>query len=208
MTPHDAARPPDGPGGEDVDGTEPRPADAPEPDEPDPRAPSPSRLTAPRRRGPSRAVALLSLLCLVLAATAVGLGLALREQREEQRARAAALAAARQEAVNLTSIDHRQLDRDLQRVLDGATGAFKEDFAARSDDLRQLLTENQVVSEGSVLEAGLVRASGRRATALVVVDSTVRNTAETEGSTRNYRVQVDLVRNGSRWLVSSLQFVG
>lgn len=161
----------------------------------------------PSRRRP-RAPVLLGLVCLLLAGVAIGLGVGLRAEREEQRSRAAALAAARQEAVNLTSIDHRQLDRDLARVLAGATGAFKEDFAARSDDLRQLLQENKVVSEGSVLEAGLVRASATRATALVVVDSTVRNTAETQGSTRNYRVQVDLVRSGPRWLVSSLQFVG
>jgi Mce-associated membrane protein len=110
--------------------------------------------------------------------------------------------------VNFTTLDYRQLDRDLGRVLDGATGEFRSQFEAGTKDLSELVTANQAVSEGEVLEAGIVSDDADSARVLVVADSTVTNAAETEPQKRHYRLQLDLVRDGERWLVSDLQFVG
>ena len=160
------------------------------------------------RRASTVLVASLSVLLLLLAAAALVGALKLREQSQRDDARAGALAAARQEALNLTSIDGRDIDADLKRVLDGATGGFKTDFAQRSKDLKTVLTENQVVAEGRVLEAALVRSDSETATALVVVDSTVKNKATPNGRSNTYRMQLDLERHDGRWLTSALQFVG
>lgn len=153
-------------------------------------------------------IAGLSVVLVALAAAALFGALKLREASDRDSARAAALAAARQEALNLTSIDGRDIDSDLQRVLDGATGGFKTDFAQRSKDLKAVLSENQVVAEGKVLDAALVRADDETATALVVVDSNVKNKAAPSGRSNTYRMQLDLERQGGRWLTSALQFVG
>ena len=132
------------------------------------------------------------------------------------------LRAARQSALNLTSIDNREFAADVQRVLEGATGAFRADFEARSQDLEAVLTENQVVSEGSVIEAALVELqedgtaapsalpcpAEACATALVVVDSNVRNTAVPEGRVNTYRMKLQLERFDGQWLTSMLEFVG
>ena len=144
------------------------------------------------------------LLVLALAALAVQ---AVRYDRDDDR-REDALRAATQSALNLTSIDNREFDADVARVLAGSTGAFKTDFETRSKDLEAVLTENQVVSQGKVIEAGLVRSDERTATALVVVDSEVRNTAAPEGRVNTYRMRLELELVDGRWLTSQLEFVG
>lgn len=59
-----------------------------------------------------------------------------------------------------------------------------------------------------MLEAGITRADERKARVLVVADSKVTNTAAPEGQARTYRLQLDLVYQGGRWLTSSVEFVG
>lgn len=171
-------------------------------------ADAPASASATPRRAPVPFIVALVVVLALLAAAAIVGALKLRDDKQRDDARAAALGAARQEALNLTSIDGRDIDKDLQRVLDGATGSFRTDFQQRSKDLKTVLGENQVVAEGHVIDAALVRGDVDTATALVVVDSTVKNKAAPAGRANSYRMQLDLERHGSRWLTSSLQFVG
>lgn len=167
---------------------------------------------APASAAPTRAptilVAVLVALLVLLAAGALMGAVKLRDAAQRDNARGAALAAARQEALNLTSIDGKDIDADLKRVQDGATGGFAKDFAQRAKDLKTVLTQNAVVAEGRVIDAALVRGDLDTATVLVVVDSTVKNKAVPAGRANTYRMQLDLERRGSRWLTSALQFVG
>ncbi|MCW2608145.1 MAG: hypothetical protein JWO60_2838 [Frankiales bacterium] len=157
--------------------------------------------------GGTLGLALWSLLVLALLVTAAVFGL--QWFRAEQRAdvRADALQAARQEALNLTSVDGTDVKADLDRVLEGASGQFRQEFEAQAARLSTVLEENQVRAEGNVLDAGLTRADGDSATALVVIDSVVRNKAIPDGQTRTYRMQLELERVGSRWLTNRLEFV-
>jgi Mce-associated membrane protein len=150
----------------------------------------------------------LGVLLALLAVTALVLGLRVRDARAEEDRRQDALRYAKQMALNLTSISVQELDTDIEQVLDGATGEFEEDFARRSDNLREVLTTNEVVSEGNVLEAALVRSDEDTATALVVVDATVRNAQNPRGGVNTYRMKLELERQGDRWLTSLLEFVG
>ncbi len=152
--------------------------------------------------------ALWLVLVVALVAAAVFFGLKARSAEQRESSRDAALQAARQEALNLTSVDGTDLDADLQRVLQGASGQFRTEFAAQAERLKQLLTENEVRAEGRVLDAGIVRYDDDSATALVVVDSLVKNKSAPDGQNRNYRMQLVLDHVGDRWLTSSLQFVG
>ncbi|QTE01804.1 hypothetical protein S1361_31025 [Streptomyces cyanogenus] len=141
-------------------------------------------------------------------ALSVWLGLRLADQREAEQRRQDVLAAARQSALNFTSLDYRHYDRDSGNVLKGATGDFRKQFAAQTRQLTKLVAQNRSVSEGQVLEAGIVRSDERSARVLVVADSKVSNTAAPEGQARTYRLQLDLVRVGGRWLTSDVTFVG
>lgn len=156
----------------------------------------------------TRVVFGLASLCVLLAAVGIFLGLQLRTYSAEQDARTDALRAARQSAVNLTSIDSAKLDEAVTRVLEGATGDFRKEFEENSGNLKDLLTKNEVNAQGEVIEAGLVRSDKSNASALVVVDSTVKNTASPEGRVNTYRMQIEVERVDGRWLTSSLRFVG
>ncbi|MGW3209642.1 hypothetical protein [Streptomyces sp. NPDC001135] len=138
----------------------------------------------------------------------VWLGLKLADQRAADQRRQDILAAGRQSALNFTSLDYRHYGRDSRTVLKGATGDFKKQFAAQTAQLTKLVARNKSVSQGQVLEAGIVRSDERSAQVLVVADSKVTNTAAPEGRARTYRIQLDLVRVAGRWLTSDVEFVG
>lgn len=118
------------------------------------------------------------------------------------------LTAARQSALNFTSLDYRHYDRDSKNVLDGATGEFKKQFEAQMKQLTKLVADNKSVSKGQVLEAGIVKSADSSARVLVVADSRVTNTAAPKGQARNYRLQLDLKHEGGKWLTSKVEFVG
>lgn len=162
-------------------------------------------------RAPRARLALAAALAVLVVAGLVVGGLLGRRVLAERRSAAAgddAVAAATQLAVNFTTLDYRTFDRDAQRVLDGATGTFKQEFAAQTDQLGKLVTSNKAVSKGKVLAAGLVSHDADSARVLLVVDADVTNTAATTPVARHYRMQVDLTRSGEQWLTDQLQFVG
>jgi Mce-associated membrane protein len=144
----------------------------------------------------------------VLALVSGYFGYQLYQQHQEESRNQDVVAAARQSALNFTSLDYRHYDRDSKNVLSSATGEFKKQFSARTKQLTKLVAANKSVSEGQVLEAGIARANDRAARVLVVVDSKVSNAAAPQGQARNYRLQLDLVHEGGRWLTSDVEFVG
>lgn len=162
----------------------------------------------PGRGVPRLVTALLGLAALALAIAAVVLFLRLRSDHADDAAREQALSAARQSALNLSSISSATVARDIARVLDGSTGQFREDFAARTTELTSLLKDNDVSASGTVLDAGIERADRDSATALVVVDSTVKNKAVPDGRVNHYRMKVQVDKVKDQWLTSSLSFVG
>jgi Mce-associated membrane protein len=130
------------------------------------------------------------------------------QQRRLETARQQALAAARQTTVNFVTISAATVDRDLQRVADGATGDFKDEFTRSIPQVRAAVVENKVDSQGSVLRAAVVSSDRSSAVVLVAVDATVRNVNAPDGRLAHYRIRVNLAMVGNAWLVSTLEFVG
>ncbi|TGB14157.1 hypothetical protein E2651_07025 [Streptomyces sp. MZ04] len=141
-------------------------------------------------------------------ALALWLGLQVYEQRATEQRHQDILAAARQSALNFTSLDYRHYGRDSENVLKGATGDFKKQFTAQTAQLTKLVAKNKSVSKGQVLEAGITRADEHSARVLVVADSKVTNTAAPDGQARTYRLQLDLELKNDKWLTSGVEFVG
>jgi Mce-associated membrane protein len=200
-----------------------------EPDEPEPaRKPALSRTARARahrravhrpeppvrpwRRLPRPAlstVLLAVVLCLALAGAGV-FGTRWYHDRMLDRAHQQALAAAKQTTVNFVSVSASSVDRDLQRIVDGATGDFQDEFTRGRAQVRAAIVENNVESRGTVLRAALISGDRHTAVVLVAVDATVRNTKSPDGRASHYRIQVDVTHDAGsgRWLVSRLQFVG
>ncbi len=150
----------------------------------------------------------LALLIVAGLVTGVLLGRRVLDERQREAAGQDAVATATQLAVNFTTLDYRTFDRDAQRVLDAATGTFKQEFSAQTAQLKKLVTSNKAVSKGKVVTAGLVSHDADSARVILVVDADVTNSAATTPVPRHYRIQVDLSRSGEQWQASQLQFVG
>jgi Mce-associated membrane protein len=165
------------------------------------------RSWVPRDRA-SWLVAALAVLVVALLVTGGVLLPQWQEARAEVERHDAVLEAATAEVVAFTTLDYRDLEPSVERVLDGATGDFKEQFEASRAQLEALSKENESVSEGRVLEAGVVSMDDDSATVVVVADSQVTNVNATDPQPRHYRLQLDLVLQDGRWLTADLQFVG
>ena len=70
------------------------------------------------------------------------------------------LQAARQGALNLTTIDWQHAEGDMQRILDGATGQFHDEFASRSQPFIEVVKQAKSTSVGTIAEAGLESEDG------------------------------------------------
>jgi Mce-associated membrane protein len=112
--------------------------------------------------------------------------------------------------VDFVSVSAASVDRDLQRIVAGATGDFRDEFTRGQAQVRAAVVENNVDSKGSVLRAALVSGDRDSAVVLVAVDATVSNAKSPEGRASHYRIQVDMARDhgSGHWLVAKLQFVG
>jgi Mce-associated membrane protein len=135
-----------------------------------------------------------------------------RDTRDRDDARQAALQAARQQAVNLTTISYQTADADLGRIISAATGTLKTQFEAQRAQFPDVLKRDKSVSVGTVLAAGVASQSKGTVEALVAVDAAVSNdqTAKAGGRplVKHYRMDMKLVLVGGRWLVSQVAFAG
>lgn len=162
-------------------------------------------------RAPSRRALVVAALSLLALGALVVCGLYGRQYldaRAQVEQRAAVLAQARQIGVNFVTLDYRTFDRDVEMVLDGATGSFRESFRSGVEQTRTLVEQNESVSTGEVSEAALVTSDDDSATVLLVLDTEVTNTANPQPVARHYRVRLELTRVADQWLANDLQFVG
>lgn len=118
----------------------------------------------------------------------------------------AVLSAARQASVTLLTYDYRHLDQDFAAVLNGSTGGFKKDFASKQATAKTLFAQGKAIANGQVLDAAVASSTPNSATALVVIDQTVKNVSVPNGTTKHYRMQLKLNKVGTSWLVSDVEF--
>jgi Mce-associated membrane protein len=147
------------------------------------------------------------LLLLATAAVAATLGRAAWDERQASQTRASALAAGKQLAVNFVTMNASTFDADTARVLAGATGQFRTEYAATLSQLKPVVTANKTVSRVERAEAALVSADDDSAKVIVGVVAPTTNAATPTPEKKTYRLRLDLVRVGAEWKVSSLDFV-
>lgn len=121
--------------------------------------------------------------------------------------RAQFLQAAREGAVNLTTIDWQHADSDVQRILNSATGTFHDDFAKRSQPFIDALRQSQSKSEGTIIDAGLESSSSTDAQALVAVNVKISDITAPEQKPRSWRMRISVHRAGNDVSVSNVEFV-
>jgi Mce-associated membrane protein len=133
-----------------------------------------------------------------------------QDQRRLEGYRQEALAAAKQAAVNFVSVSMSTVDADLQRIIDGATGDFKDQYVSNKSTFHDQIVANNSSSTGTVLRAAILSSDSDSAVVLVALDATIKNTGTPDGKLSHYRMQLNMARDSGtgKWLVSQLDFVG
>jgi Mce-associated membrane protein len=187
------------------------PTDSTDPTDPtDPTDSTDQGATAETRRRvrlPGLPVLALAVTTTVLLAGGTVLGLALHDHHRAERQRAEAVQVARQQVLNLTTLDHRRIDDQLDQLLGDSTGDFRTEFEAMVATFADTVRKGRVNATGVVAETGIVRIDEESARVIVASSAQVTNTAATAPESRQYRMAVDLRREGDRWLVSGMEFV-
>ncbi|QLL09839.1 Mce protein [Mycobacterium vicinigordonae] len=135
------------------------------------------------------------------------LGVRTYEMRQDQELRELFLRVGRQGAVNLTTIDWQNVNNDIQRILDSATGAFYEDFSKRSQPFIDIVKKVQSKSVGTVTEAGLESVSHNEARVLVAISVKTSNLGAEDQPLRSWRMRLDVQRVGDGAKISNVLFV-
>lgn len=118
-----------------------------------------------------------------------------------------ALAAARQVAMDISSIGAENAQDRLARLDAATTGSFREGLSGYAALLQDMLRQGRVTSRATVTATGLEHIDADTATALVSVTATVTDAAMPGGEERHYRLAIQLLRDGDRWLASSVAYV-
>ena len=166
---------------------------------------------------PSRAVPVLPAVAVGVAAlltagllTAMGYMIWQHQKSSQQRYSAAEFtAAARQDVINLMSIDYNTAQDSVQRVLDGSTGRFRANFDETADDFVKALQEEKVVTKANVNDAAVESMTGD--TAVVLISATSQREGakapKDQQQPRLWRVVVTLEREDGQIKMSGVDFV-
>jgi Mce-associated membrane protein len=113
----------------------------------------------------------------------------------------------RQGALNLTTIDWQQADKDVQRILDSATGTFYDDFQKRAGPFVEVVKQAQSKSVGTIAEAGLESVSEDGGQVLVAVTVKTSNAGAPEQAPRAWRMRISVQKIDDGAKVSNVEFV-
>lgn len=136
------------------------------------------------------------------------LGYRVYGDQQTQAQRSLYLQVARQTAINLTTIDHAHVDSDINRILDGVTGAFHEEYQTRSKPFIEVVKKVQSKTEGTIAEAGLVNYAPDQAEALIAISvKTSLAGAPQDQEPRRWRMRLTVEKVGDSAKVSKVEFV-
>lgn len=144
---------------------------------------------------------------LTLATVAAHLRVQSHEAQNAAADRALYLQVAKQAASNLTTIDYRSADGDVQRVLRSAMGPFHDEFARNVEPFVDAVKSSRSVTQGTVTEAGLESVTGAEAQAVVAVTVTSSTAGVQDPQSRSWRMRMTVQKDADVVKVSNVGFV-
>jgi Mce-associated membrane protein len=117
------------------------------------------------------------------------------------------LQAARSDVVDLTSFDYLTIDDDIEQARRVTTGDLTDESVEGLQSVRQQLVDAQAVTSTEVVGAGVTRATEDEATVVMVI-ATTRQATGVAAQVRRDRIEVDLQREGDRWLLAAIRGTG
>jgi Mce-associated membrane protein len=117
------------------------------------------------------------------------------------------VAGAKQGVINMTTLDFNRAKADVQRVIDSATGQFRDDFQQRAKDFETVVEQSKVSTQGTVNAAALESIDGDSAKVLVSATSKITNAAGAKDEPRVFRLRVTVTEDGGQYKMSRVDFV-
>lgn len=140
-------------------------------------------------------------------AALVFLGMRFVEDRQAEAREQQAISTARDYLSAMATFDYTKLDANHQAIVANSTS----EFAAKYDEMVQALRDVVVAGKGVAVattpHVAVERMSDDSATVLGFVDQQVTNVTAPGGNGQKYRMVVELIRNGDRWIVNDVQTV-
>lgn len=130
-----------------------------------------------------------------------------RQEQNRQRNAAEFAAAARQIVVTLMSIDFDNAQRNVEHILDNATGSFKQDFEGAAEDFVKVAQDAKVNTDTAVKATAVESLTDDSAVVLVAAASTITNAAGATADPRSWRLSITLEREEGQIRVSKVEFV-
>lgn len=163
------------------------------------------KLLRPSKVGVALAVMVMVTLAAVAGAVAIGWQ---HHQAGEQQDRAARFSdVAELGVVAVTSLDYRNAERDVKRIVDLSTGEFAKDFTDRSKDFTSVIKKSEVTTKGKVTSSAVESVDGDTATVLVAATSEVTNAAGAKEEPRTWRLRVTVTDVDGTMKISKVDFV-
>jgi Mce-associated membrane protein len=130
---------------------------------------------------------------------------------ELRRSAAEFTAAARQDVINLMSMDYTRAQESVQRVLDNSTGKFRANFDETADEFVKALQDEKIVTTATINDAAVELDSMTDEFAVVMVSATSRREGrqapKEQQQPQVWRVLLTLERDGDQIKMSDVEFV-
>jgi len=131
-----------------------------------------------------------------------------RDATAQRQREAAFVGGAKQGVINMISLDYNKAKEDVQRVIDGSTGPFKDDFQQRANDVISVVTQSKAVTEGTVNAAALESIDENSAVVLVSATSQITNSPPGKDEPpRMWRLRVTVAEVGGQYKMSKVEYV-
>lgn len=128
---------------------------------------------------------------------------------EQAETRDAVLVEARQHVETMNTLDYREVDAGLEAWADVTTGTLHDQLVGVSDEEKQMLAEQQMISTGKVVDAAVTDFDASSATVIAAVEVTVKDDADpdAEPTVKRNRFSAELLRVEGEWKLENLQQV-
>lgn len=166
-------------------------------------------LATPARRSPEWFLPALAVSVLVMLVFLVLALVDWRDTRSLDRAREAGdevRASITEQLEALLSYDHTSFDKDQETAQRALTKDFRESYQEELETLRSRAVEQKLSQQADVVAVSIVTEEPDEVEALVFVNTTTTAAGDEETRLLQNRINVDLVRTDSGWLIDGITF--
>jgi Mce-associated membrane protein len=143
----------------------------------------------------------------VLLAIVGWLGHGFLQHRRDDDRRGLALQVARQQVLDLTTLDKSNVNAKLHAMGARTTGDFARQLQGMSKSFASAVDTSKLTAKGTIDAAAVSSYTPKAASILVATTARVRNAQQPKATQRSYRMRVHLTWTDGKWLIDAMEFV-